>query len=292
MNDVKSTSDDQLTMNIPEAIQNLHSVFDQICSKLNDEEKSDLQDMYAWRFESAACAWKPKVERMTANEIDRRSEVMNGPVFTSAEYEWPEANAFPMVPIIQLDLANCSLLGGVELGDGILQVWVGHQLFDGKSALIRVLPIDLVRNGVMTGVPSFASSIRALVSPDWATYEDDSAQQIVGYSDTKFTIDLGQPIKDNFAKLAKNQLVSAKVKEFDKLSKSLKNQFSPNYSHLFGTFAEIQYSGRERSSPLFCFEGDYDTELGTDWGDGGNAQLFFQKNGDGSISFEFDWSTF
>jgi hypothetical protein len=279
-------------MDNPQEITNLRSLFEQICQSLNGEERSDFQSMYSWRFESAAWGWKPKIERMSASEIDRRGEVMNGPVFTSAEYEWPEANGFPMVPVIQLNLSNCARLGEVELGDGFVQVWVGHQLFDGRDALIRVLPNELVKNGVLSPIPSIKSSIHALVSPDWATYEDESAQQIVGYNEKRFTIDLGSPIKDNFARLTKDQTVQVNVKDFDKLSKSLKEKFALNYCHLFGTFEAVQYSGRERSTPLFCFEGDYDTELGTDWGDGGNAQLFYIKNDDESISFAFDWSNF
>lgn len=54
------------------------------------------------------------------------------------------------------------------------------------------------------------------------------------------------------------------------------------YPCLFGAFSEIQYSGEERNPPYICFE-----SIGTrDWGDGGNAQVFYDKN----TGFSFDWS--
>ena len=54
------------------------------------------------------------------------------------------------------------------------------------------------------------------------------------------------------------------------------------YPCLFGTFDAIQYSATERDEPVICFE-----SVGSrDWGDGGNAQVFYSQE----TGFYFDWS--
>jgi hypothetical protein len=54
------------------------------------------------------------------------------------------------------------------------------------------------------------------------------------------------------------------------------------YPCLFGTFHQIQYAAEERNLPLICFE-----SIGLrEWGDGGNAQVFYSKE----QGFSFDWS--
>ena len=54
------------------------------------------------------------------------------------------------------------------------------------------------------------------------------------------------------------------------------------YPCLFGTFHQIQYAADDRDLPLICFE-----SIGLrDWGDGGNAQVFYSKE----KGFSFDWS--
>ncbi len=56
------------------------------------------------------------------------------------------------------------------------------------------------------------------------------------------------------------------------------------YPCLLGTFQEIQYCAANKDMPLICFE-----SIGMrEWGDGGNAQVFFSKEN----GLSFDWSGF
>lgn len=56
------------------------------------------------------------------------------------------------------------------------------------------------------------------------------------------------------------------------------------YPCLFGTFQEIQYSATDNDDPFICLEA-----IGLrDWGDGGNAQVFYSNE----RGFRFDWSCF
>ncbi|MFC7409485.1 helicase associated domain-containing protein [Hydrogenophaga atypica] len=56
------------------------------------------------------------------------------------------------------------------------------------------------------------------------------------------------------------------------------------YPCLLGTFQEIQYRAADMSAPFVCFEA-----IGLrEWGDGGNAQVFYSKES----GFSFDWSCF
>lgn len=56
------------------------------------------------------------------------------------------------------------------------------------------------------------------------------------------------------------------------------------YPCLFGTFEEIQYRALDCDTPFLCFE-----SIGLrDWGDGGNAQVFYSEDG----GFSFDWSCY
>lgn len=54
------------------------------------------------------------------------------------------------------------------------------------------------------------------------------------------------------------------------------------YPCLLGTFHHIQYAAADKDPPLLCFE-----SIGLrEWGDGGNAQVFYSKE----KGFSFDWS--
>lgn len=57
------------------------------------------------------------------------------------------------------------------------------------------------------------------------------------------------------------------------------------YPCLFGTFQEIQYRALDRDTPFLCFESIGSRDC---WGDGGNAQVFYSKEG----GFSLDWSCY
>ncbi|MDP3211914.1 DUF1963 domain-containing protein [Methylotenera sp.] len=246
-------------------------------------------DAYAW-------AWDPILKKVSTGDIDRCGDVLYGPIYTCSGYEWPEYGGFPMVPIIQLDLDRCRDVSGMEFGSGLLQVWNGHKQ-DVQDSMVRIIPNSSVSKDNLLPIPKIDRMLTFNIPPDWTIdlIEDEdiseTAVQIIGYKAKRFTSQLTFGAKGVFGKpsnWASSGVPLEKIKSFDEILKSNSKKWSPANNHLFGTFEPIQYSGSERDTPLFCFEGDY----GFDWGDGGNAQLFFRKDESGNVSFYMDWSCY
>lgn len=278
----------------PEELTNLQQLYEEIREAINAEFLDDLDSYFSDRLKTGAWAFDPKLKEMPPEQIDRCGEVLYGPVFSCKEYEWPEHNGFPMSPIIQLDLEKCSQLGGIDLGSGLLQLWIGHRQHL-EDALIRVIPLEFVNEANLTSIPTFDPEITTSVPVDWALEEDDRIydmpmpRQITGYKPKRFTSQLGHGIKDELTikDLTSDKMILDKIKDFDKIIKTIEKKWSPSNCHLFGTFYPIQYEASWRDTPLFCFDDDY----GLEWGDPGNAQLFFKRNEKGELGFSFSWST-
>jgi hypothetical protein len=291
----------------PEAYLQLKTMFERICKNLRQEsvdnqdstrEKLDFIEDFKSGFESGAWSWKPIVEEMGDDKIDRLGEVIMGPIYSSQDYPWPEASGFPMAPLIQLDLKKASHLGNLELGDGLLQVWMPHKAVT-TPLFIRVVPREAVKVSLLTPIIPIPDSLIPLQTKG-ETWNDElerfipnQALQITGYKAPRFTFQIEHLIQDNYpakrlSSVGDTQLL---IKEFDKKLKPLikkgPKSFYPGDCHLFGTFLRVQYAAREVPKPIFCFESE---EFGLMWGVGGNAQLFYEFNSDGRPNFSFDWS--
>lgn len=253
-----------------------------------------------------AWSWSPILKEVPAKRINRCRDVLNGPIYTCEGYEWPVYKDLPMVPFIQFDLKRCSRVSGVDLGTGLLQIWFGCGLFMGKDAFIRVVPADQVHKDKLLPVPAFHMeklSDSTSAYSYWADAEyDEPATQIVGYKHRRFTLpniyvntaDSGIDVEH--WKLSKPRGKQKRpdlseeclqlIEQFVELRKYALENWRPR-THLMGTFDTIQYSQRERAFPLFCFDGEEKFNFGD-----GNAQIFFEKDNTGKISFYLDWSCF
>ena len=76
------------------------------------------------KLASAAWAWEPKVKPIAPAKFDRTGESLRSPVFSSEQHPWPELDGSPMLPVLQLNLAQASQKAGIALGDGLLQMFV------------------------------------------------------------------------------------------------------------------------------------------------------------------------
>lgn len=276
----------------------LKELMDEICAGANEDYHDEIFESFSRRFKAAAWAWDPVTKPMPNDQIDRLGEVIMGPIYTCAEYDWPHKDGYPMAPLIQLDLAKASQTGGVNLGEGFIQIWMPHKAISAKDQHIRVVPKEFVDATKLTPVVDLPDDLDPLQVRDeeWDAETDDfvpsPAYQIIGYAPKRFTVDL-MSIKDNHTikDITSNPDLLGKIKEFDKLLKDA-NKKGPksiraSNCHLFGTFCVIQYMADEKPLPLFCFESD---EFGLMWGDGGNAQLFYKLSADGEPTFSFEWS--
>lgn len=291
----------------PRAFVELKQMFEQITERLHaeaaddeskDRSRSDFIEDFTQGFDSAAWSWRPITQAVTDHQVDRCGEVIMGPLYSCQEFPWPEASGFPMAPLIQLDLKKASEIGGVPLGDGLLQVWMPHDV-NSSSLFVRVVPRACVEVSQLTPVVMVPEEMSPLQVRDtvWSDEQEEFVHgpsfQITGYEPQRFTCQIAHPIQDNHPvkTLTDAPEIQALIKDFDKKLKPLIKKgpkgFNPGDGHLFGTFTRVQYAASDMPKPLFCFESD---DLGFMWGDGGNAQLFYEFGPDGQVAFTFNWS--
>lgn len=251
-----------------------------------------------------AWAWSPILKEVPAKRINRCKDVLNGPIYTCEGYEWPMYENLPMVPFIQLDLKRCSRVSGVDLGTGLLQIWFGCGLFMDKDAFIRVVPADQVHKDKLLPVPAFDMEKLSDSTPAYSYWADPEhavpATRIAGYKRRRFTLpDIYLDTADSGIDVEHWEVRKSKgkqkrpdlseeclqmIEQFVELRKyALKNWGTG--THLMGTFDMVQYSQKERTLPFFCLTGPGDIY---NFGDG-NAQIFFEKDDSGKITFSFDW---
>ena len=265
---------------------------------LGDENLGDYADelisYYQPRIDASCYAFKPNLVEKSTDKIDRLGETLRGPIYSCKKYEWPMESGRPMIPLIQLDLTNCSSLGNEKLGEGLLQVFMGHEKFMPWDAVVRVIPKKEVSLDKLLPIPLFDSDIKPFAKIDWAFSIQNSgakrspALQIEGYSDPIFCMHHLDALDErtDFEDLISIGISAEEIDSFNNLIENCLNKFQTDGSHLFGTFSPIQYQASERGKPLFCFEEEDGFNFGT-----GNGQIFFEK---GSLSkakiFSFDWS--
>ena len=281
-----------------EELQKFWSKIKRILKNTDDIEEysKDLIEYYQNRINASCFAFEPIISETPPSEIDRLGDVLRGPLYTCENYEWPLQSGYPMVPLIQLDLARCSSLGEINLGDGLLQVFMGHEKFMGLDARIRVVPRREVAIERLLPVPFFDQKIKAFANIDWATQATDPresvipALQINGYSDPVFSVHHMAPL-DERTDIEDLVSIGVPLDVIDGFSVAITQcmeKYKTSGFHLFGTFSPIQYEASERPMPLFCLE----SENGFNFGDG-NGQVFFEKlKKSGSRIFSFDWSCF
>lgn len=273
----------------PPAWLALEKQFYQICERIYEPYREELTDALGPRFKMGAWAWVPESDSRHCDEIDRLGDVVLGPLFTCQAYEWPYRDELPMAPLIQLDLVRASQMSGLPLGNGLVQVWMPHKAVAGADQFVRVVPRAVVDRAGLTPVPAMPSEVDPLQSID----AEAPAFQIVSWGDKRYTTPLAQGFQSYYKlkQLTTDPAIAKEIKAFDQTLAALVQgssaPFSPVNAHLFGTFAEIQYAPQDCPQPLFCFDGG---AFGLEWGDAGNAQLFYSIGAAGEVSFSFDWS--
>ena len=275
--------------------QALEKQFQSLCERVKKPYRQEMAEILGPRFKAGAWAWDPLVEIRQWADIDRLTDVVMGPLFTCPRHDWPMRDGRPMAPLIQLDLGRASVLSGLPLGDGLLQVWMPHKVVAGADQYVRVVPRAAVNSADLTPIPTIPEDLDPLQSLE-AT---GTGFQVMGWSEPRYTTPLAHGFQAHYPlkKLTADAALAREIQDFDRallaLVQGTTAPFSPVNSHLFGTFAEVQYAPQDRLQPLFCFDGPAwgEESCGLGWGDGGNAQLFFSLDADGAVSFSFDWSS-
>ena len=279
----------------PEAFKEIVKLWKEIKVEFFDDGKDTDANSYEDALSTGAWCWEPIFSRCSPSEIDRLGEVILGPLFSSEEYPWPESNGQPMIPLVQIDLNNASQLGGINLGSGLLQVFVKVEDKYGQNIYTREIQRSSVVRDNLLPVPVFSDEIDGFASVAWAQselkvdkfYGDRLCIQISGYSNKRFSLWAYTPFADeyNFDNIDLN--LKSKLEQFDSLVAKYSEEWTPDGFHLFGTFRPIQYYPKERPRPFFCLESEY----GFNFGDG-QAQIFYETGKEYGTFFYFDWSCY
>jgi hypothetical protein len=211
--------------------------------------------------------------------VDRTASMLSGPFFTSKKHPIPEADSEMLYPIVQLDLRTASSLACELLGDGLLQLWYDVNT---NKGVVRVVPRADVTT---TGATEFrfvpARKFDGFLLPgDWDSDPIGDMVQVI----SKFNsigiasqTDYGSGYLDGISERFEvpNEL-QAMVVEFERMT----DVTSTSEVHLLGSFYPIQYSSADVGKRcLFA--------TGGDWGSSGGAQVFYEVEKNGNVSFEF-----
>lgn len=232
-----------------------------------------IADLYGIEaFRNFKWAFPIKVGKVPAATCDRTRPMLVGPLFTSDDYPWPDS----MEPIAQFYLGATGKLNGVNLGDGLLQLWLPQY---GQEYSIRIIPLSDVSEGRLTPPPYEALEVDDIrFGAPWTWPEGSDVFEITGCSQ-------GVLVWDDEIYEHRNtgyDLIDSLI-HFLPVCRSYQRSLAP---HFFGHCVPIQYSLSERPPLLLAMESD---DLFT-WGDMGNAQIFYEVQPDGSVKFSFEWS--
>jgi hypothetical protein len=127
-----------------------------VAAKQEDEVLRSCIEMYA-NVSRPFCV--PQFLHFDRTNYHHRLEdqVFCGFPFTSKEFPWPVENLGKhMQPIAQIDLVGASNLLGVNLGDGLLQVWGGVESCKKVDLLTRLIPADSLASELDWFYPDYA----------------------------------------------------------------------------------------------------------------------------------------
>lgn len=223
---------------------------------------------------SIAPCWKFKTRSYYSESADRTVSMLSGPFFCCKKYPWPKFEGAFMEPVVQLDLRTVSKLRGLDFGDGLLQVFYSNSDPEG---LLRVIPREVLEYEEPSATPAMKDfTNESFRTPtDWYQ-EDGTFEEIVGFSKPLIssTAEIDDYDEDDLPKALKavcKQITAMKGNDYS--------------SHMFGTFAYVQYGASDMPPCLINFE---EAEHGYNWGDG-SAQVFYEF-ADGTVKFTFNTS--
>jgi hypothetical protein len=264
--------------------------------QLKHHEKDSLEHWFLTRLgEGLNCfrwSFPLKLRKVKVCKADRSKPMLSGPLFTSERHPWPKLKDRYREPVAQIDMKVAGGLVGTDLGEGLLQLWVGP---DYDDHLIRVIPAEDLASEALSAVPDCVTVEYFEKAPfsagSWRAWPDAEGKghvhAIVG---VKLKV-LSWPswlkeADDDFDFDEKyGQEFHEVLREFLDL---LPYRAPDEGHHLFGNFYDIQYTIEESAPTLLGLESS--DPFG--WGDAGNAQVSFHRTRGGKIRFGFNWSCY
>lgn len=214
-----------------------------------------------------------------------------GPLFTSDKHPWPRNARRYMEPLIQFDLEWAGQLENVNLGKGILQLWLGSCWSEFKTHEIRIIPKEDFLPELLTPIPKVINrryfgdnSYFAGEEYSWLDKKNEGAAVIMTQI-SKPKITWHRSLRDVLDDLAYNMgdENATPIHEFLEILPAKSPSPTP---HFFGICNPVQYDAADMPPCLLALE----SEGPYMWGDSGNAQLFYLAEEDGTTQFGFAWS--
>jgi hypothetical protein len=229
-------------------------------------------------------------ESVPVLKADRTKPLFLGPLFTSEKHPWPTCGDQYMEPIVQFDLNHVGKLSGIDLGSGMLQLWLFGADPDEES-FIRVIPKTDINESVITDIPaSVHIGSEALVdaSGHWDVWlEKDACCLMIKNAEEKVVYDRDFLIHSLNALTSKIPDILKKEIEIILSLIPEKNSKVKDFAAFFGSFNPIQYEPEDCPPCLLSME----SGGGFQWGSSlGNAQIFYRTSKSGIAKFKFLWS--
>lgn len=252
-----------------------------IDSLRTDENSTYLGSIFDLRSRMAL-AWPLELSEPSPR-VDRRSQILFGPLFTSESLPWPIAAERFLQPILQIDALRINALAEGILSDEIIQIWGTAQ-----GGVIRTVPRDEVATAKLSGIPSMeTSAYHQLIftpleeEPIWLS----CAREIIGYGDP--FIDYDQSALEYEIDNALEHLANSGIRDKLLVIKEHLKGVAPRFVHrAFGMITgSMGLDPRDYPAPIITIEED--RYIG--WGDGGSAHLCCDGRANSS-DLSFVWS--
>ena len=227
---------------------------------------------------------------ITTPDVDRMAPMLIGPLFTSEIHPWPMKDDRFLEPLIQFDLEWVGKLANKNLGNGILQLWL-DSLSELDDHEIRIIPKQDFLPELISPIPEIINlnyfednSLFAGEMFGWLDQENEGASVVITETGTP-TLTWHRGLRDALHEIAYNMdgEDAARIAEFLEFLPTKSPSPTP---HFFGICAPVQYDAADMPSCLLAL----DSQGPYIWGDCGNAQIFYESQADGSVTFHFAWS--
>ena len=250
-----------------------------------------------------------RTKKIPTAKLNRCGEIFCGPLFVSEKHSWPESNGKHMLPLFQINLNYWGRIMKMDFGAGVLQVWACQ--VDISKQIVRVLPHEDVKKKYL--IREIPEPILAIdedypnsIPITWRESDEGESWAITGYGEKHFAVQLWKDdIDDCLPNLEvevkqgrklvrvpvemteqKRKRIQILVEKFKVLANEACKDFETWSDSIGGSFSPIQYNASERPPVLLNVETDYEPYF---WGDSGNAQIFYEKQPDGSFKYSFEW---
>ena len=241
-------------------------------------DPDDLDLLYAC-IERAQWGMDSVYKEVPTEKLDRCGNILFGPLFVSCMYPWPQSHGGYMLPILQLNLSNISQVMGMDFGSGVLQVWSCQKSLTKFD--VRVIPehdvsAKYLEHVIPQSILMFKADSSNLISMNWLPQSGGKSLTISNFKNKHFSFQFYDGDFLSVIDEADNGKLLKKITLVEK-------EYQPHSDCIGGSFLPIQYFAYEKPPVLMSLSEHYLPFIGS-------AQVFYERQLDGTFKYSFDWS--